>query len=410
MNSNKIDIIGIGAINFDYIFSSHRADTKSLQGIDDGEETFVEKHEFERNLHMMQERVNSTFQTQIGGSALLAIRTVKGMCPHLNTAYVGVYGNITKFMPESDLPKNSNEMKKCLSEFVDEMSWVFEDNTDELGCALVKLKNKKRQHINVYPGANNNLLKYIKNKGTQEFIGFLASAKWIHMTSLADVNQFVQIADYVHQAKKINPCLTVSIDPGFDYTKRHWNTLKTIFQIADYIFLSRIELNNLSNNLGLRSSIKYIDLGDELVRSKSNAQIMVIKNKGCTVLLSMQDGLPFTRKYYHKMLLLTQTKNDTGAGDAFAGGFIAGQLNPVMLSYQPASVRLGAIAARERLKSPVWPTTLTTVAHDFFRKNMKQESRNIKDFINTYMVGISTHVLSFIIGVILTLIILTSIN
>lgn len=49
----KVDIIGIGAINFDYIFSSKRTDVinQKKSNMDDGDESFVKEHVFKATPH-----------------------------------------------------------------------------------------------------------------------------------------------------------------------------------------------------------------------------------------------------------------------------------------------------------------------------------------------------------------------
>ena len=235
--NERVDVIGIGAINFDFVFSSNHSDINTRdKKIDDGEEIFVKEHVF--NDHLLQvERDTELSQTQIGGSALLAIKTIKSMCSNLRTAYVGVCGSIPEYSKKYDFPKKQEELESYINSFIDDTSWLFTQTDNIIGCSLVKLYKQQRQFINIYTGANNSLLNKIQEKGKEEFVNFLASAKWIHMTSLKDVYQFKCIADLVNKAKKINPQLKVSIDPGYDYTKNHWKTLKTILPIVDYVFL-----------------------------------------------------------------------------------------------------------------------------------------------------------------------------
>ncbi|MCL2782171.1 MAG: hypothetical protein FWD74_11935 [Actinomycetia bacterium] len=40
-----VDVIGIGAINFDFIYSSRKSDWRDSKTFDDGEEIFVRQHE-----------------------------------------------------------------------------------------------------------------------------------------------------------------------------------------------------------------------------------------------------------------------------------------------------------------------------------------------------------------------------
>ncbi len=54
--NKKVDVIGIGAINFDFIFSSRTSDLKNTKNnLDDGEESFVPKQTFQNNLFKMQQ-------------------------------------------------------------------------------------------------------------------------------------------------------------------------------------------------------------------------------------------------------------------------------------------------------------------------------------------------------------------
>ncbi len=407
---NIVDVIGIGAINFDFIFSSSKADdfTGAKNRYDDGEEIFVKEHVFQDELIKVQKH-SELIQTQVGGSALLAIRTLKAMCSNLHTSYVGVYGNVPDFAIGKNLPQNNEQLNEFFSSFIDDSTWMFKEEKTFTGCALVKLHKRKRQFINIFTGANDSLSNHIDVNGEARFIDFLAAAKWIHVTSLKSVFQFKNIMYYIKQAKILNPHLKVSIDPGYDYTKNHWKTLKEILHIADFVFLSKSELSNISQNLGLSRKAKVLDLGEELIKCKANPQVIIVKETSHSVLLNLINNKPFIRTYYHKKLSNLNILNDTGAGDAFAGGFIAAMLSPYMLSYQPAPIQLASIAARERLKSIDWPISFKEEANIFFQKNMKNESLNKGQWlkihfphIKNYLFGVFTGVVgSIIAGIIL---------
>ena len=255
------------------------------------------------------------------------------------------------------------------------------------GSAIVRLCRRQRQFINIYTGANDSLLNFIQTKGINEFISFLSSAKWIHITSLKDAYQFQCITEYVKSAKNLNPNLKVSIDPGHDYTKHHLKTVKKIMSIADFAFLSKSEWSNLSYNMGLSTKAKILDLGEELIACGAQPQIVIVKGKRTSVLMSLIERRPYIRTYHHKVLNFTKILNDTGAGDAFAGGFIVGLLSPFMLSHQPATIYLATIAANERLKSLDWPTSLRDKAQWFYSKNMKNEKLNRSKWLKIHLLN-----------------------
>ena len=219
--NNQIDVIGIGAINFDCIYSSKKADEKKNKNIDDGEEIFVSYQDLEQSFKKIQKNADFT-QLEIGGSALLSIRTLKSICPELTTAYVGVYGKVPSEIKKSHLPLANTDIKSYLSTFIDDTSWLFKDDKSFTGCALVNLYRHQRQFIHINTGANKNLQKRIHNMGEDSFVTFLASAKWIHITSLQSINDFIKIINCVKKAKSLNSNLRISIDPGYDYMKNHW--------------------------------------------------------------------------------------------------------------------------------------------------------------------------------------------
>ena len=395
----KVDVIGIGAINIDYIFAGTQSDNKEdKKKLDDGEEIFVKEHVFRE--HFEKVRMNSKLvNIEVGGSSLLAIRTLKSMCSQLTTAYVGVYGRLPRFMEDTRVPESPNHLRESLKEYVDEDSWLFYDENSDTGSAIVKLYKRKRQFINILPGANNQLKERIERAGKDQFVSFLSSAKWIHMTSLRDVHQFVVISEYVKEAKAKNPSLIVSLDPGYDYTKNHWKTLKSILPMIDFLFLSKGEYANLTQNIGLPSKSKATVLGNELNAIKANPQIIIIKGKNKVLLLSLINNKAYTRIYRHKRIPYFRILNDTGAGDAFAGGFIVGKLSPELLSHQPAPIKLASIAASTRLQSIEWPTKLKQNAIDYITKNMRDESLNYKQIIGIISYILKKPLLDFFVGV-----------
>ena len=397
--NDKIDVIGIGAINYDFIFSSEKSDDKKRsKNIDDGEETFVSYKAFEENFKQLQKSGELT-HTQIGGSALLSIRTIKEISPELKTAYVGVYGKPPLQAKEFGLPTNKNTLMEKLST-IDDKDWIFEDKRRYSGCALINLYKHQRKYIRICTGVNSSLLKMIKSKGKNEFVSFLASARWIHITSLQNIKDFETIVGYVKEAKRINHHLKVSIDPGYDYMKNRWQDVKKIISVADFVFLSKTEFNCISNNSGDTLRKKALNIGGELLQSEAHPQVLLIKGKSKNVLLSLIDARLFMRTFHHRKLSFTKILNDTGAGDVFAGGFIAGMLSPIMLSHQPAPIELAALVANERLKSIEWPDTLHSTAHDYFCKNMKDERLNEKQKLKIRFEFIKNPLIDFIIGIV----------
>ena len=139
-----------------------------------------------------------------------------------------------------------------------EREWLFfTDNnclgdTKYIGKSVVKLNSSNtRGNINIAPNANELLLDYIKkheNNTNRSFVDFLSQARWIHISSLNNINHFCEIMEYIKKAKKKNRYLQVSVDPGDEYTRRYQDQIQKYLKIADYVFLNKKEYNNLVLN------------------------------------------------------------------------------------------------------------------------------------------------------------------
>lgn len=225
------------------------------------------------------------------------------------------------------------------------------------GIALIRLFNGTRNWIDINTGANNKLVTYVQKRkrefGESAFSDFLARSKWVHISSLADFEQFAYIIDEIEKAKQKNPWLKVSLDPGYEYTKKYRLQLKKAFMLADYVFLNENEVDNLTGNsmLSRKDKFNVLAMLFNEKASSNNKNIVIIKGKKHQQVVNFIDGTPYTRTFWHRVLKPYQIRNDTGAGDAFAGGLIAGILSNDLLTQQAASIRLGAIAATSRMQS-----------------------------------------------------------
>lgn len=377
-NNNDVDVICIGAINFDYIFSNNKfGGIKKEKSIDSGEESFVDTKTFD-DLLSETKKHSKDYYISVGGSALLTLKAIKEISSSLTTAYVGIYGEIPDDTGNKTLIHSMEDLNKELKTFIDNDSWLFVDQKSKSGRAVVNQFKKTRDFIKIDPGVNSSLYNSIMKNGAAEFVAFLSSAKWIHITSLPNIDHFIEICGLIMQAKMINKQLRVSIDPGYEYTKLRWMKLKQVLGVADFVFLSEVEYNNVCQNLHINEHNKIDRIGKELRQGNSHAQVIIVKNQSKTMLISLVGDQNYKRIYHHKKLSSFNIMNDTGAGDVFAGGFIAGMLAPTMLSYQPAPINLGATAARAKLKAEKWPEHLKDISYDFYEKNMKNESRNTK--------------------------------
>jgi sugar/nucleoside kinase (ribokinase family) len=388
----SVDVVGIGALNFDYVIPDAR---NPEQGTVPGVEAGAEVLDFEPL--ELQERIRDYcvqhpgYRLRFGGSAYLAIKTIESLPLNVSTGFVGITGTPQQLEHRlgwnTDLDRELTHLRS--------QEWVFR-SLGHPGRALICLHGGKRQWIGIAPGANEELWKRISEREAEgkDFTEYLASARWVHLTSLRDFSQFLQICERLREAKRRNRHLRVSIDPGHEYTTKHALGLLEAFKVADFVFLNQNEFSNLMGDkrFPIQSRLKRLH---GLV--PEGAQVLVVKYKRRHELLQVyRDGfVPY--RYWHR--LVWRPEDDTGAGDVFAGGFIAGMLTPQLLGQQPAPILLGAKLAATKLQSKEFPgDECHAVAGRFVRRAQARAHLNLRQWMSLYSEVVWNHLIAFAIG------------
>lgn len=100
--------------------------------------------------------------------------------------------------------------------------------------------------------------------------------------------------------------------------------------------------------------------------------------------------------------------NDTGAGDCFAGGFIAGLLSDRLIAQQPAPISLGALASRTRMIADTNGMIFKNIESEsekFFKKKYQHGELNRWQRIRIFFNKHSQFIFGFISSLVITLII-----
>lgn len=351
-----LDVVCIGAINYDYMFhctgedlvvrDAKAADENLSNPISDVEDDILEL--------VMK---NKEYTTQIGGSAFITLKVIKHILPKLTVAYTGVCGTPNSFDLRYGKTNNLDEELAHL----DNREWLFttkerfeDPYSRAIAKSIVRLYNHTRNCIKIAPCANNTLLERIREQEErtgQSFAEYLSGARWIHLSSLSAFDQFEIIMQYVIRAKAINPSLKVSMDPGSEYTSVWRERLQPLISYADYIFLNKSEKKNLGLNARSARPL-YQNLCQYFTAiNPSPERTLIVKHDDRHELLRFEDGKCKIRTVRHKKLYQYQLNNDTGAGDSFAGGFISGMLDERINADIAGPIQLGVLAAKGRMRS-----------------------------------------------------------
>ena len=289
---NHPEVIGLGALNMDNIYRVERI-------LEDGETVVKESASFP------------------GGSAA---NTIYGLAKlGVSTGFIGVVGD-------------DAEGKSLLRDFqnveVDTARIKIKPKL-KTGSALCLSDELDRRSIYVLPGANNLL-----TMNDLDF-NYINQAKLLHVSSFVDDTQFKVLLELMD---KLGSSTQLSFSPGVLYSSKGLEALKPILARTGVLFINRSEMRQLTDD--------EVTSGAELCRAQGCNVVVVTMGKG--VLYQSVEAVCYIMSEENEYLVEAaqpdaRSLDTTGAGDAFAAGFLYGLLNEKNLE---ECGRLGDIVAQ----------------------------------------------------------------
>ena len=170
------------------------------------------------------------------------------------------------------------------------------------GLVETYVDKKGRRALFVKPGVNSFLSQKEVNKN------YFQNASFIHLSSFVDETQLKIQKSIV---AKIPSGVKISFAPGSLYCERGLKALKPIIQKTYILFLAKKETYHLTGKSFKKAVNDLLRLGPKIV-------VITLGEKGCLVATSKEHLVINTRK--------VRVVDTTGAGDAFAAGFLFGLL------------------------------------------------------------------------------------
>lgn len=291
------EVIGFGALNMDYLYRVKQIVLDGEVPIDD---------------------VTAT----PGGSAA---NTIYGLAKlGVRTGFVGAIGD-------------DAQGKACLSDLqrinVD-TTHIRIKKAKKTGIALCITDELGRRAIYLLPGANS-----VVNSHDID-ADYLSQAKIVHFSSFVDGKQFIVQAELL---EKLSGSVKISFAPGMLYAVRGMQTLSPLLQKTDVLFINKDELEKLTGENLVAGAKECLKQGCRVV--------VVTLGKG----LSLAPGQTMTgyicdKDHEYKVqssAAFAGQLDSTGAGDAFAAGFLFGLVKQRKLD---ECGRLGDIMAHFAMK------------------------------------------------------------
>lgn len=273
-----IKLVGLGAMNIDRLY---RVDEIVIDG----------------------EQVVAGSESFPGGSAA---NTIYGLAKlGVKTGFVGAVGK----------DRDSEELIKSFKAIGIDTSQIRVKQRGQTGSTICLSDKLGRRAIYVSPGANN----LLTSKDVS--IDYLNQAQVVHLSSFANDKQFELQIDTV---KKIRDSVKISLAPGTIYAAKGLKSIVPLIEKTFVVFMNRSEIELLTGidfRTGTRELLKLgckvivVTLGKGLTIGKTKTITNYIRDTKREYQIEVDKENPGSRL------------ETTGAGDAFAAGFLFGLLN-----------------------------------------------------------------------------------
>ena len=289
---SSVEVVGLGALNIDNIHQ-----VESIPG--DGE-TAVDGERIERILSDGETVVKESGLFP-GGSAANTIYALAKL--GVKTSFIGVAGD----------DADGEIILQNFQEVGVDTSQIIVKAGAKTGSVLCLSDKLGKRSLYVVPGANS-----LSAMNDIDF-DYLNRAEMLHISSFVDNAQFEILLELIG---KLKSSVKVSFSPGALYAARGLKALSTILARTHIIFTNESEMRQLTSDDFNSGAKRCLDLGCHIV--------VVTLGQGASYKTRMATSYIRTaeREYViepHAKSIIS-VSGAIGAGDAFAAGFLYGQL------------------------------------------------------------------------------------
>jgi sugar/nucleoside kinase (ribokinase family) len=330
------DVVGIGALNTDLILAGAparavmtRVRTVLARALPPGSEHALDVDEMRQVLTEVGPRAPRTL---LGGSAWNTIYALARLRT-TTLGYVGVAGRTLR--PAASI------VDQLDAAGVDRR-YVKVDGA-ALSGTCVSLQPSSERILLTHAGANAGMARFLDGAFSQ-IVTYLAGARAVHVTSFLDADSPQRLSAVLRAAKEENPNILISLDPGDVWATAPTPAIHDIVALADVLLLNDREFAALAPHHAATEPDEV--LAHRLVE-RSDAVVVVKRSDGVRMYQRTAGGGLDASFYPALRLPTTQIRDDTGAGDVFAAGLLAGLLSAAGAEH---GIRLGMALARHKLQ------------------------------------------------------------
>jgi sugar/nucleoside kinase (ribokinase family) len=348
-----LDIVGVGALNVDYIVSGP-TDVRYFDDLERGEEYHEEDFSLLRESIENLRTVHPKLTVQLGGSALNTLRALASLDPELRLGFVTIAGGTPATLPPET---NLDELDSSIELMID-----WEDGPPG---TCVSVLNDGERTLMTY---NNDVaIRALSDpKRRRALLAHLLRARLVHVTSFFGPEAPTAVAMLLKELRaRRGPDVVVSVDVGHVWAGKH--SAREVLRYADIVFLNQAELGLLTPAPASQNALEQQETRAQRILeqlSPDAARVVVLKKRelagrgtdyigraGAAMYMRTSSAAPIRRyEVMREALTPAQVVDSTGAGDAFSAGVLAGLYSPQVEATRV--LRLAFAAARHKMQRP----------------------------------------------------------
>lgn len=282
----NFDVTGFGALNMDYIYQLERfEDIPGPLHLEPGREYVSRPRQFQETRNIL-DKFGKLKRKTGGGSAANTIYALAGM--GFRTAFIGKVGE------DSDGDIILDSLRG-----IDKRGIRRQGRT---GACLIAIDKREDRCISVFPNTNNTASLSKKN------MALVKETKVLHFSSFAGRRPFLS---QIRFAQLMPEPVKLSFDPGEIYAAKGLMGIAPVLEKTFVLFITENEINKLTGKNYREGISDLLEMGPSIVACK--------RGKLGSLVSSREERI-------HTEADRVQVVDNTGAGDVYNAGFLAGLL------------------------------------------------------------------------------------